>query len=236
MNKNSNSYTLIYASVMVILVAIALSLTNGLLKEQQAKNGDLDKMSQILRSVKIMTGLKDAEGAYTNVIKDVYAIDSKGVVKISDDRQAFLVNVSKEVQKPMEQRLLPVYEALVDGRKKYILPVYGTGLWGPIWGYVAFNEDRKTIFAASFSHQGETPGLGAEIATTVFQKQFENKEVLKNNVFTSIAVLKTGQTAKDRDAVDGVSGGTITSKGLEAMLENSLKAYQTFFHTKQTKP
>jgi Na+-transporting NADH:ubiquinone oxidoreductase subunit C len=134
------------------------------------------------------------------------------------------------------ERLLPVYEALIDGQKKYILPVYGMGLWGPIWGYVAFNEDRKTIFAASFSHQGETPGLGAEIATQGFQKQFENKEVLKNDQFTSIAVLKTGQTAKGRDAVDGVSGGTITSKGLEAMLENSLKAYDTFFHAKQTKP
>lgn len=236
MNKNSNSYTLMYAAVMVILVAIALSLTNGLLKEQQAKNGDLDKMSQILRSVKIMTGLKDAEAAYNKVITNVYALDSKGVEKISDDREAFLVNVSKEVKKPLDERLLPVYEALVDGQKKYILPVYGMGLWGPIWGYVAFNDDRKTIFAASFSHQGETPGLGAEIATKDFQKQFENKEVLKNDQFTSIAVLKTGQTAKGKDAVDGVSGGTITSKGLEAMLENSLKAYDTFFHSKLTKP
>lgn len=236
MNKNSNSYTLMYASVMVILVAIALSLTNGLLKEQQAKNGDLDKMSQILRSVKIMTGLKEAEGAYDKVITKVYAIDSKGVVKISDDREAFLVNVSKEVKKPLTERLLPVYEALIDGQKKYILPVYGMGLWGPIWGYVAFNEDRKTIFAASFSHQGETPGLGAEIATTIFQKQFQNKEVLKMDAFTSIAVLKPGQTVTGKDAVDGISGGTITSKGLEAMLENSLKAYEVFFHTKQTKP
>lgn len=221
---------------MVILVAIALSLTNGLLKEQQAKNGDLDKMSQILRSVKIMTGLKDAEGAYDKVITKVYAIDSKGVVKISDDRDAFLVNVSKEVKKPLEERLLPVYEALIDGQKKYILPVYGMGLWGPIWGYVALNDDRKTIFAASFSHQGETPGLGAEINTKVFQKQFENKQLMQENVFKSIAVLKTGQTVTGKDAVDGISGGTITSKGLEEMLENSLKAYDVFFHTKQTKP
>lgn len=236
MNKNSNSYTLMYAAVMVILVAIALSLTNGLLKEQQAKNGDLDKMSQILRSIKVQKGLKEAEAAYDKLITNVYALDSKGVVKISDKREAFLVNVSKEVKKPMEERLLPVYEAMVDGQKKYILPVYGMGLWGPIWGYVAFNDDRKTIFAASFSHQGETPGLGAEIATKGFQKQFENKQVLKNDQFTSVAVLKTGQTAKDRDAVDGVSGGTITSKGLEAMLENSLKAYDAFFHSKQTKP
>jgi len=207
-----------------------------LLKEQQAKNGDLDKMSQILRSVKIYSGLKEAEGFYEKAITDVYAIDSKGVVKISDDRDAFLISVSKEVLKPVEQRLLPVYEALIDGQKKYILPVYGMGLWGPIWGYVALNDDRKTVFAASFSHQGETPGLGAEINTKDFQKQFENKQLIKNEAFTSIAVLKSGQMAEGKDAVDGISGGTITSKGLEAMLENSLKAYQSFFNSKQTKP
>lgn len=236
MNKNSNSYTLIYASVMVVLVAIALSLTNGLLKEQQAKNGDLDKMSQILRSVKIHTDLTGAEVLYNKVITNVYAIDSKGAVKLDDDRQAFLVSVSKEVKKPVEERLLPVYEAMVDGQKKFIMPVYGAGLWGPIWGYVAFNEDLKTIFAASFSHQGETPGLGAEIDTEGFQKQFENKEILKDNQFRSIAVLKAGQTVEGRDAIDGISGGTITSKGVEAMLENSLQAYQSFFHSKPTKP
>lgn len=232
MNKNSNSYTLIYAGILVILVAVALSLTNGLLKEKQAKNGDLDKMSQILRSVKIQTGLNDAEQNYEKVITRVYAINSLGSVKISDGKAAFRIEVSKEVQKPVEQRLLPVYEATIEGRIKYILPVYGAGLWGPIWGYVSFNEDKKTIFAASFSHQGETPGLGAEISTTIFQKQFEGKSVIKDSTFRSLAVLKAGQTAEDRESVDGISGGTITSKGLEAMLQNSLQAYQKFLLSK----
>jgi len=203
-----------------------------LLKEKQAKNGDLDKMTQILRSVKIDSDLSNAETIYQKTITEVYAINSKGEKKITDERQAFLINVSKEVVKPIAQRLLPVYEAMVDGQKKYILPVYGAGLWGPIWGYVALNEDKKTIFAASFSHQGETPGLGAEIDTKDFQKQFQGKTIRNDQSFQSIAVLKAGQTAKDRDAVDGISGGTITSKGLEKMLQNSLMAYQTFFTSK----
>lgn len=232
MNKNSNTYTFIYASVMVILVAAALAFTNGALKEKQAKNSDMDKMTQILRSVKIEVGFDEAEALYNKTITSVYVIDSKGVVKTTDAKEAFLVTISKEVNKPVEDRLLPVYEALIDGQKKYILPVYGAGLWGPIWGYISLNEDKKTIFAASFSHQGETPGLGAEINTKGFQKQFESKEIIKAGAFKSIAVLKAGQTVDDKDAVDGISGGTITSKGLEAMLQNSLVAYEAFFNSK----
>lgn len=232
MNKNSNTYTFIYASVMVILVAAALAFTNGALKEKQAKNSDMDKMTQILRSIKIEVGFDEAEEIYNKTITSVYVIDSKGVVKTTDAKEAFLVTISKEVSKPIEDRSLPVYEALIDGQKKYILPVYGAGLWGPIWGYISLNEDKKTIFAASFSHQGETPGLGAEINTPGFQKQFESKEIIKAGTFKSIAVLKAGQTVEDMDAVDGISGGTITSKGLEAMLQNSLVAYEAFFNSK----
>jgi Na+-transporting NADH:ubiquinone oxidoreductase subunit C len=230
MDKNSNTYTLIYSSVMVIIVAAALALTNGVLKEKQAKNGDVDKMSQILRSVKIDASLDQAESLYNKTIVNAYVIDSSGKVTISDPRKAFEIDVSKEVRKEQSSRQLPVYEANIDGSKKYIIPVYGAGLWGPIWGYLSLNDDRKTIFAASYSHQGETPGLGAEINTLKFQQQFEGKKILIDGVFKSVAVLKSGQKVDDRDAVDGISGGTITSKGLEAMLLNSLGAYQTFFN------
>lgn len=217
---------------MVILVAAALALTNGALKEKQAKNSDMDKMTQILRSIKIEVDFDDAEAIYNKTITSVYVIDSKGNIITSDAKEAFLVTISKEVKKPAEDRSLPVYEALIDGQKKYILPVFGAGLWGPIWGYISLNEDKKTIFAVSFSHQAETPGLGAEINTTGFQKQFESKEILKAGIFKSIAVLKAGQTVEDMDAVDGISGGTITCKGLETMLQNSLGAYEAFFNSK----
>jgi Na+-transporting NADH:ubiquinone oxidoreductase subunit C len=215
---------------MVILVAAALSFTNGALKEKQAKNSDLEKMMQILRSVKVEVGMNEAEAIFQKTIKSIYTIDSKGEIITKDPGKTFLVNVAKEVAKPVEERRLPVFEAMVEGRKKYILPVYGSGLWGPIWGYVSLNEDKKTIFAASFSHKGETPGLGAEIDTKDFQRQFEGKEIIKDQLFKSIGVLKAGQSAKNQDAVDGISGGTITSKGLEAMLQNSLVAYKSFLN------
>jgi len=228
MNKNSNTYTYIYAAVMVVLVAVGLAFTNGLLKEKQNKNIELDKMMQILRSVKVNASAETAEENYSKIIKTVYLVNSQGKVTETDARTAFLVEMAKEVLKPLKDRKLPVYEATIDGRLKYILPVYGSGLWGPIWGYVSLNDDKKTVFAASFSHQGETPGLGAEINARPFQKQFEGKSLFRDSTFVSIAVLKVGQKDNSRDQVDAISGGTITSKGLEAMLHDCLSAYESF--------
>lgn len=228
MNKNSNTYTYVYATIMVALVAVGLSFTNGLLKDRQAKNVELDKKTQILRSVKVQASSAMAETTYANTIQSVYLVNSKGEVIETDATKAFQVDMAKEVLKPLEERALPVYEALIDGRLKYILPVYGAGLWGPIWGYVSLNDDKQTIYATSFSHQGETPGLGAEIEQAAFQEQFEGKSIFRDNSFVSIAVLKAGQKDDNRDQVDAISGGTITSKGVEAMLQNCLSAYEGF--------
>ena len=233
MNTNSNVYTFIYASVMVIFVAAALAFTNGALKEKQAKNIEIDKMQQILRSVKIEAEAANAEALYHKTITKAFLVNSKGEVTDTSASATFGTDISKEVTKKAEERLLPVYEAILNGERKYIIPVYGAGLWGPIWGYVALNEDKNTIFAASFSHQGETPGLGAEISTKEFQKQFTGKELFKGGVFKSLAVLKSGHKAEGQDAVDGISGGTITSKGLEAMLQNSIGAYDSFLKIKE---
>lgn len=235
MNKNSNLYTFIYASVMVIVVAAALAFVNGGLKEKQKKNVEIDKMSQILRSVNVEAGLSEAEGLYQQIIETAYMVNTKGQV-VSDDKDAtFALDLSKEVVKPADERLLPVYEANIEGQKKYIIPLYGAGLWGAIWGYISLNDDGNSIFAASFSHEKETPGLGAEIATKNFQQQFTGKHLFRNGDFRSLAVLKMGQKSDTQDAVDAISGGTVTSKSLETMLFDCLSAYEAFFKQHQTK-
>ncbi|MDD3431864.1 MAG: NADH:ubiquinone reductase (Na(+)-transporting) subunit C [Bacteroidales bacterium] len=229
MNKNSNTYTFIYASVMVILVAAALALTNGLLKEKHNKNSEIDKMTQILRSIKVEADKNNAENLFEQNIKSAYILNSAGQVVNKSPESAFSVEISKEVIKPLEERQLPVYEAQLEGKTLYILPVYGAGLWGPIWGYISLESDRNTIFAVSFSHSGETPGLGAEITTEPFQAPFSGKVLYKDGDFRSIAVLKSGQKSDSQDAVDAISGGTITSKGVEDMLLACLGAYKAFF-------
>lgn len=130
-----------------------------------------------------------------------------------------------------KERHLPVYESEKDGKKYYVFPLRGKGLWGPIWGYIALGSDFTTVYGAYFDHKTETPGLGAEIETNWYQEQFDGKQIYnQQNEFTSIDVVKGGAPEGDPHSVDAVSGGTITSNGLDKMLHDCLKAYQNFFN------
>ena len=189
-------------------------------------NVKIDKMQQMLSSIHIASDKTNAIELYKKYIVDSYIIDSKGN-RVEGD--AFEVSMAAEVKKAPEERKLPVFVCNVDKSTKYILPVYGAGLWGPIWGYVSVNEDGNTIYGAYFSHQGETPGLGAEIAHAEFSNQFKDKQLFKDGEFKSIAVEKKGQKpVNGADYVDGISGGTITSKGVQTMLQSCLSCYTSF--------
>jgi len=231
MDRNSNVYTFIYASVMVILVAAILSFAAFNLKPFQAKNVEIEKKQNILASVNIAATAVDAEQIYSEKIVNSYIVNSKGE-KVDGD--AFTVDLKKERAKQVEDRQLPVFECNIDGNLKYILPLYGAGLWGPIWGYISVDSDMNTIFGATFDHQGETPGLGAEIATKPFQEQFAGKTIFDSNgEFYSIIVAKSNETAPAEHKVDAISGGTITSKGLQNMVMDDLGAYKAFFNQKK---
>ncbi|MCM1163858.1 MAG: NADH:ubiquinone reductase (Na(+)-transporting) subunit C [Muribaculaceae bacterium] len=231
MNKQSNTYTIIYIIVLVILVGTALASTSLALKNRQQQNIDADKMNQILAAALITPAKGETVADFNHYVTSQYVVDSEG--RRVEGVDAFGVDVAAQIKLRDDRRELPVYECtLPDGSLKYILPVYGAGLWGPIWGYVAFNEDGSTIYGAYFAHQGETPGLGAEIEKPAFSDQFQGKQVFKNGKFRPIAVVKAGQKPLDgEDYVDGISGGTITSKGVGAMLDNCLTPYRKFLQS-----
>ena len=230
MDTNGNKYTIIYASVMVVIVAVMLSIAATQLKPFQDANILIEKKQNILKSVNIVTDAKQANDLFSNTIKELFIVNSKGE-KIEGD--AFKVNLKVEHSKPIDQRKLPVYVAdMGEKGKVYVIPLRGAGLWGPIWGYVALSSDMSTIFGANFDHQGETPGLGAEINTEKFQKPFIGKTIFdQTGLFTSITVAKIGEKSDPAHSVDAISGGTITSKGLQKMLYDDLVTYQEFFKT-----
>lgn len=228
MNRQSNVYTVIYIIVLVAVVGAALAFTSMSLKDRQNDNMAADKMRQILASVHIVPADKgDIIPEFNRVITSQYIVNSEGE---RVDGDAFAVNMAAEVRKPEAERQLPVYEATLDGDVlKYILPVYGAGLWGPIWGYIALDADGSTVYGAFFAHQGETPGLGAEIEKPFFSERFRGKHMFKGDTFLPVAVVKAGQKpAGDEDYVDGISGGTITSKGVGAMIDDCLRPYASF--------
>ena len=228
MNRESNTYTIIYSVVMVILVALGLSFTHQSLLDKQIANENIDKMQQLLRTLNIEANVDEAEVAYDELITDAYLITNEGEkINGTEGKTPEDPAFSTELSDPNAQGL-PVYEVSIDGKKVYILPMSGAGLWGSIWGYLAVEEDGSTIYGSDFGHSGETPGLGAEISERSFGLQFEGKELFKEGTFRSIAVVKPGQTDTRRDYVDGISGGTITSQGVDKMLLNSVRKYESF--------
>ena len=229
MNKQSNTYTIIYIIVMVVVVGAALAFTSISLKDRQQANADADKMKQILASVNIEVTSGDIATEYNRLITNSFVVNSTGE-SVSDAPEAFSINIAAQIKEAADKRLLPVYECtLSDGSVKYILPMYGAGLWGPIWGYASVDSDGSTIYGAYFAHQGETPGLGAEIEKPKFSDQFKGKHLLIDGHFEAVSVIKAGMPAPEgADYVDGISGGTITSKGVGAMIENCLAPYASF--------
>ena len=223
-NKEGNSYIFLYSTVLVLIVAFTLSLVSLWLQPIQYANIENEKRQDILKSVKIETTREKSKEMFEKTITRQFIVNSRGE-EIPGD--AFSVDLSKEVKKACEEKRLPVYVANIKGETKYILPVQGAGLWGPMWGYIALNEDKNTIFDAVFDHKGETPGLGAEIAHAIFSDQFIGKTIFEHGQLVSIHIKKGG-SAHGPHEVDGISGGTITSKGVEAMISNYLKCYESF--------
>jgi Na+-transporting NADH:ubiquinone oxidoreductase subunit C len=239
MNKDSNKYIYIYSVALVAAVAAALSVAATLLKPFQQKNIEVEKKQSILLSVHKAPYVAKAKNK-TQYVEDEYAKYITGSCVLSSlgveqDGNAFEVNLEEEMAKPAADRRLPVFICTDnDSTLKYIIPVRGAGLWGPVWGYVALHDDFSTIFGVVFDHQGETPGLGAELATPEFQQQFAGKQIFDAaSTFTSIKVVKGGGTQGRPHEVDAISGGTITSQGVEKMLSDNLSLYLRFFRKQQ---
>lgn len=224
MDVNKNSYTFLFAAIMVVVVAAILSFTATSLQSRQAENVRKEKMQSILASINVEVSRDEADKAYQKYITEERIIQGGEVV---EGEKAFNVRMEKQVAIPNDQRKAPLYIAEKDGKTYYVLPLRGKGLWGPIWGYISLKSDAKEVYGATFDHASETPGLGAEISTDEFQKQFNNKRILdESGQFTGIQVTK--KDAQGPRQVDGISGGTITSVGVEDMIQDCVAAYMGY--------
>lgn len=211
MNTSSNAYTVSYVAVMVIIVAALLAVTAGSLSEKISKNKEIDNKIQVLASLNVESDFDNAEELYAKYVKREIPFEGGKSFK-----------VLKKI----------IFECEKDGKTYFVLPQEGAGLWGPIWGYLALESDKNTIYGAYFSHKGETPGLGAEISTPKFQSQFVGKHIFRDGNLVSVAVVKPGKIAEGKDYVDGIGGGTITSQGVDNMMLESLNSYKDFLTTK----
>lgn len=232
-NKDKNGYTFLFAIIMVIVVGSGLAAASFGLKPLQDKNSEVKKKMDILGALKIENvDRKTAEGLYAEYItdEDCLVLDSEGNVK--DGMVAFDVDIKTQFRnKKLDpaDRDFPLYVATVDGSTKYVIPVVGSGLWGPIWGYLAIDEDKSSIYGATFDHKTETPGLGAEIKQPFFYNQYSKEVISIDGKYKKIKVMKDGSGAEDFK-VDGITGGTITSKGVEEMVDRTIQVYVKYFN------
>lgn len=213
-----------FAAVMVVVVAALLSFAATSLKPYQDENERLEKMQSILSSIKVEVSREEAAELYPDYIVQELVVSNH---EEKPGIEAFNVDLTKEVRKPNIEREAPLYIAEKEGERFYVIPIRGTGLWGPIWGYISLREDASTLYGAVFDHKGETPGLGAEIAEAAFENQFEGKEILDDSGNLIGIDVRKGD-ASNQYQVDGISGGTITSEGVEAMILDCLESYIPF--------
>ena len=227
-DKNSNAYTFGFAILMVIVVGSLLAIASQGLKTRQEKNATDKKMMSILSAINIDATRENAQELYNK-----YVIDSKIIAGKDLSAKAFNVDIKKEFRDKnisISDRNYPLYICEKDGDKYYIIPVIGTGLWGPIWGFVALESDFKTIYGANFDHKSETPGLGAEIKYASYSDQYTGETISDTTgSFQPIIVVKDGSGSGINSKVDGITGGTITSKGVEEMTTRTLEVYVNYF-------
>ncbi len=227
MDVNKNSYTFGFAAIMVVIVAALLSVAAISLKPFQDRNVELEKKQNILSSVGIATDRDGSEELYAQYIKAELVLNNKGE---EIEGSAFDIDLGVELKKDADAQLLPLFISEVEGETRYIVPLRGKGLWGPIWGFISLEDDLNSVFGAVFDHAGETPGLGAEINKSFFQDPFAGKTIFEGEEFTSITVIKGGAAEGDMHGVDGISGGTITADGVSDMLLERLSMYLPYFN------
>jgi Na+-transporting NADH:ubiquinone oxidoreductase subunit C len=256
-NKNSTVYTFGFSIAMVIVVGTSLAYTSLSLKDRQDANAADKKMMNILSAIGVDADRGNAGALFADYVVERVSIDGSGrqvnstvsPVDPKDKQDPFSIEVMKDyrakiksavkaadgdaanLQSALESAELqfPLYRCSKDNQDLFVVPLVGSGLWGPIWGFVALEDDMTTIYGANFDHKTETPGLGAEIREGFFTDKFRGKKLNTAGPLL-FSVLKGGAQTNEY-SVDGITGGTITSKGVDEMINRTLAVYLRYFES-----
>lgn len=246
MNTNNNIYTIIYTTVVVILVAAILAFTSMALKPKQEANVKAEAISQMLTAAQFAEkselealGNDKILSKYVESIDKALIVNGKGEIVDSLDKAKSQIYTESDLKAQnylikkgnADELRLPVFIFNKEGSKVTVIPCYGAGLWGPIWGYLAFNEDLTTFAGAYFDHASETPGLGAKIKDDpAFRAEFVGKttDLSEDRIFN---IVKGGAKEGQTNAIDAITGATMTSKGLDVAINLWLQAYKPYLES-----
>ncbi len=223
LNTNSNLYTVVYAAVMVIVVAFLLAFVSSSLKETQEANVANDTKGQILTALRYDKQAVDVQKTFQENVKDMLWKDGQLVPYEGQ----FLTTYGQAIK----DGELHVFVAQTQDGEKYVLPVTGRGLWGGLWGYIALNQDKQSVYGAYFYHYSETAGLGARIGEADFYELFRDKLLFaEDSKDIALTVVKAGTVKDEQYEVNGITGATLTVVGVADMVQDGLTVYSEFIN------
>jgi len=226
-----------YAAILTVVCGGLLAFASESLKEKQQANIALEQKQNILSTVMTLKEGDDANVIYAKKVR-AFVVDYNG--NMVEGKKATDISVEAEYKKPAKDRMLPVYEfrdeANPDKIDYVVFPIHGFGLWDRIWGYVALQSDLNTVQGTVFQHKGETPGLGARIASEDIQNRYKGKKVFEGDRVASVVMMKGegNDYSSDVHKVDGMSGATLTAKGVNNMLTDYLACYDNYIKKTKT--
>lgn len=241
MNTDKNTYTIIFAAAMVVVVGSLLAFMASALSDRIKENERFEKQQNILYAMGVNENTAEGrtvefipttevEGEFAQYIKEQLVIEGD---KITKDDEAYLIDLKKQlaVAKKGGTPKLPLFVGEKDGKNFYIIPMYGKGLWDAIWGFIAV-DDTMTVQGVYFDHKGETPGLGANIKQRYFMDDFSGESILDGTRYSGITVAKGNNDPlnerKEDNKVDALAGATITGNGVSAMISESVNLYKDY--------
>lgn len=235
---DKNSYTIIFAVIMVIVVGSLLAGVAQGLKSKITLNERFEKMQNILYAMDVNDNEGDGDITFisTDKVEEAFSkyITKQLVIQgeeVTEDPEAYLIDIKQEEAKakdPNYKRRLPLFVGEKDGKTLYVIPMRGKGLWDAIWGFVAVDKSL-VVQGVFFDHAGETPGLGAEIKQRYFMDDFTGEHILDGDAFKGITVAKGNNDPvnenKTDNKVDAIAGATITGDGVTAMIKKDMRMY-----------
>ncbi|MGB5652195.1 MAG: Na(+)-translocating NADH-quinone reductase subunit C [Robiginitalea sp.] len=243
LNTEKNLYTVLFAALMVVVVGSILAYLASGLKPFIKENERFEKQQNILYAMGVndnegtgsvsFIGTDRVEEVFTSYIKEQLVISGD---QITEDDQAYLIDMKKQLaaRKKGQPFKLPVYIGEKEGKKFFILPMYGKGLWDAIWGFIALDENM-IVQGVYFDHKAETPGLGANIKERFFMDDFQGESIMEDGRLVGIKVIKGNNDPanmdKEDNAVDALAGATITGNGVTSMISESLNLYKDYLES-----
>lgn len=209
--RKGDTYTILYALAVCAVCSVVLALASSGLRELQHRNSELNRRMNVLKAFGEDVGKEQVGEVFESNIERI-------------DLSEEFDNISEE---------MPLYLWREGGvATKYAFPVSGKGLWSTIKGYLALKADMETIHGITFYEHEETPGLGAEVEKAWFQEQFEGKKIRDGGDLAKLEVLKGKVEDKypqgNLQAVDGISGATMTGKGVQKFLNEDIARYNAY--------